>query len=57
VWKWVRAWSKKALEKAGERVADVQGEDDDFEEEPVTNNTAESTARESDNLTATEPGV
>lgn len=25
------------LEKAGERVADVQGADDDFEEEPVVN--------------------
>ncbi|KAI9735732.1 MAG: hypothetical protein M1818_006340 [Claussenomyces sp. TS43310] len=28
VWKGVRAWSRRALEKAGERVADVQGDDD-----------------------------
>jgi hypothetical protein len=32
VWTWVRAWTAKWLEKAGERVADVQGDDDDFEE-------------------------
>jgi len=31
VWTWVRVWTAKALEKAGERVADVQGDDDDFE--------------------------
>ncbi|RDW82114.1 hypothetical protein BP6252_03226 [Coleophoma cylindrospora] len=33
VWKWVRAWTRRTLEKAGERVADVQGDDDDDEEE------------------------
>jgi hypothetical protein len=32
VWTWVRAWTARTLEKAGERVADVQGDDDDFEE-------------------------
>jgi len=32
VWTWVRVWTAKTLEKAGERVADVQGDDDDFEE-------------------------
>ena len=52
VWNWIRRWSKKTLEKAGERVADVQGDDDDFEEEPTTNDTAQSTARDSENSTA-----
>ena len=35
VWKGVRAWSRRTLEKAGERVQDVPGtaEDDDDEEE------------------------
>jgi hypothetical protein len=42
VWKGVRAWSRKTLEKAGERVADVQGEDDDFEEQPGPDDTANS---------------
>lgn len=28
-WKGVRAWSRRMLEKAGERVMDVQGEEDD----------------------------
>jgi len=37
VWNWVRLWSRRGLERAGERVADVQGEDDDFEDEPVFN--------------------
>jgi len=32
VWTWVRAWTASTLEKAGERVADVQGDDDDIEE-------------------------
>jgi hypothetical protein len=38
VWTWVRAWTKSTLEKAGERVADVQGDDDDIEEldEPLS---------------------
>jgi hypothetical protein len=35
VWRLVREWSRRGLERAGERVADVQGDDDDFEEEPV----------------------
>ena len=48
----MRRWSKKTLEKAGERVADVQGDDDDFEEELAPNDTAQSTARESENPTA-----
>ncbi|KAH8687859.1 RING finger domain protein [Tricladium varicosporioides] len=33
VWTWVRAWSKRTLEKAGERVLDVQGDDDEHEHE------------------------
>lgn len=33
IWTWVRSWTKDALEKAGERVADVQGdEDEDIDE-------------------------
>lgn len=36
VWKLVRSWSKKTLEKAEERVVDVQGdEEDEYEEEPI----------------------
>lgn len=34
VWRWVRAWTLRTLEKAGERVADVQGEDEEEEVEP-----------------------
>ncbi|KAH8599147.1 hypothetical protein B0O99DRAFT_683127 [Bisporella sp. PMI_857] len=34
-WKFVRGWSRRTLEIASDRVVDVQGEDDDFEEEPV----------------------
>lgn len=33
VYKGVRAWSRRTLEKAGERVMDVQGEDDDDDDE------------------------
>lgn len=33
VWKGVRAWSRRTLEKAGERVMDVPGAEDDAEEE------------------------
>lgn len=40
MWKWVRLWSRKGLEKAGERVADVQGDDDDFEEGPEVSESA-----------------
>ncbi|KAI9675096.1 MAG: hypothetical protein M1817_001504 [Caeruleum heppii] len=32
VWKGVRSWSRKTLERAGERVMDVQGDDDDEDE-------------------------
>jgi len=35
VWKIVGNWSRRTLEKASERVADVQGDDDDFEETPI----------------------
>jgi len=35
VWKFVRSWCRRTLQKAGDRVVDVQGEDDDFEEVPV----------------------
>ncbi|KAF4265823.1 hypothetical protein LV164_003286 [Aspergillus fumigatus] len=34
VWKGVRTWSRKTLEKAGERVMDVPLPDDDDEDEP-----------------------
>jgi len=46
VWTWVRAWTAKTLEKAGERVSDVQGEDDDFEEleEPTASQAAAGTS-------------
>jgi hypothetical protein len=38
VWKAVRAWSRNALAKVGERVVDVQGDDDDeVEDEPTIN--------------------
>lgn len=33
VWKGVRAWSRRTLEKAGEKVVDVHGDEDDDEEE------------------------
>ena len=34
MWRAVRNWSRKTLEKAGERVVDVQGDlDDDMEDE------------------------
>jgi len=33
VWKSVRSWSKRTLEKAGERVMDVQGDDNDDDED------------------------
>jgi hypothetical protein len=32
VYKGVRAWSRRALERAGERVVDVQNDDDDDDE-------------------------
>lgn len=40
VWKAVRAWSRRTLEKAGERVMDVHGDDDDQDDIPEssTNN-------------------
>jgi hypothetical protein len=44
VWKWVRAWSRKTLEKAGERVADVQGNDDDLEEFTTDNSVTDNPA-------------
>lgn len=37
VFKGVRAWSRRALEKAGERVMDVhQDDDDEDQDEPET---------------------
>jgi len=43
VWSWVRAWTRSTLEKTAERVVDVQGDDDDFEETvPNPSNTAPS---------------
>lgn len=40
MWEFVRKWSRRGLERAGERVADVQGDDDDFEEESVVTQTS-----------------
>jgi len=47
LWKGVRAWSKRIMEKAGERVLDVQGEDfdDDDDEEDEHEGTAPTTAQ------------
>ncbi|KAI9836012.1 MAG: hypothetical protein M1837_003530 [Sclerophora amabilis] len=39
VYKGVRAWSRKALEKAGERVMDVQGDDEDEHKEESSDTT------------------
>jgi hypothetical protein len=36
VYKGVRAWSRRVLEKAGERVQDVQGDDDEEDESPAS---------------------
>lgn len=36
-WQAVRAWSRRTLEKAGERVVDVHGEEDDEDDEPAVN--------------------
>jgi hypothetical protein len=33
VWKGVRAWSRRTLEQAGERVMDVPGSNDDDDED------------------------
>lgn len=47
MWTWVRAWTARTLEKAGERVADVQGDDDPEElEEPTAAQAAPATAAE-----------
>ncbi len=47
MWTWVRAWTARTLEKAGERVADVQGDDDPEElEEPTVTQAAAATATE-----------
>ena len=35
MWKAVRAWSRRTLEKAGDKVVDVQGDDEDVEEDPA----------------------
>lgn len=32
IYKGVRVWSRRTLERAGERVMDVQGDDDDDDE-------------------------
>lgn len=55
VWTWVRAWTAKTLEKAGERVADVQGDDDDFEElDEATASQAASASSTATDVPATE---
>jgi hypothetical protein len=56
VWKFVRNWSRRTLEKASDRVVDVQG-DDDFEEVPPTTDGGPRTAppsSEAPNTEATE---
>lgn len=35
VWSWVRTWTARTLETAGDRVLDVQGDEDDEEEVEV----------------------
>ncbi|KFY30361.1 hypothetical protein V494_08180 [Pseudogymnoascus sp. VKM F-4513 (FW-928)] len=48
-WKGVRAWSRHTLEKAGERVVDVHGEEDDDEEPDATpSDDAEAAGTEAD---------
>ena len=37
VYKGVRSWSRRTLEKASERVMDVAGDDDDDDDEPPGN--------------------
>jgi hypothetical protein len=44
VWKGVRAWSRRTLEKAGEKVMDVPGADDEDEEEAQPPPATEATA-------------
>lgn len=51
MWKWVRVWSRRTLEKASERVADVQGDDDDFEEAPHANDPPTTTPANPENGT------
>ncbi|KAI9823836.1 MAG: hypothetical protein M1819_001116 [Sarea resinae] len=41
VYKGVRSWSRKALEKAGERVMNVQGDDDDNDPEEDLNRSSQ----------------
>lgn len=38
VWKGVRAWSRRTLEKASEKVVDVQGEAGDDDEDESNSN-------------------
>lgn len=45
MWRWVQAWTLRTLEKAGERVADVQGVDDEEEEEEPQPTATDSTQR------------
>lgn len=40
VWKGVRAWSRRTLEKASEKVVDVQGEAGDGDEDEDNSNGA-----------------
>ncbi|KAF2741104.1 hypothetical protein EJ04DRAFT_592778 [Polyplosphaeria fusca] len=44
IWKGVRAWSRRTLEKAGERVMDVPGDGDDEDDEGYDETTASSGA-------------
>ena len=55
VWTWVRTWTAATLEKAGERVADVQGEDDVDEVDEPTPAQAAATPNMAPN--ATEPAT
>ncbi|KAL2071409.1 hypothetical protein VTL71DRAFT_12644 [Oculimacula yallundae] len=55
VWTWVRAWTARTLDAAGERVADVQGEDEPEELDEPTPAQAAAAAEARAKATASEP--
>ncbi|CZT41508.1 uncharacterized protein RSE6_01252 [Rhynchosporium secalis] len=57
VWTWVRAWTAKTLDTAGERVADVQGDDEPEElDEPAPAQAAAAAEARSYGATSTASG-
>ncbi|CZS88035.1 hypothetical protein WAI453_000430 [Rhynchosporium graminicola] len=57
VWSWVRAWTAKTLDTAGERVADVQGDDEPEElDEPAPAQAAAAAEARSYDATSTASG-